>query len=248
MSEHDDELASAYLDDDATAEERARVEADPVLLERVETLRRVRDAVAGAPVPAPSAAARESAIRAAIGAPPVVDLRVQRVRPRLRIAAIAAAAVLAVGVAGLLVRSVGDNGSPKVRTAAGTSNASSAAGGASSERTAAGAAALPSAANGSAVALGTFTDRSALAAAANAALSASPSTSAQADRAASAPTPPATGCAPFAPEHSSKRALAGSAVLDGEPVQVDVFSLDDGSHVLVVTNAGSCATVFTQRL
>ena len=33
------ELASAYLDGEATADERARVEADPILLAEVERLR-----------------------------------------------------------------------------------------------------------------------------------------------------------------------------------------------------------------
>ena len=248
MSEHDDELASAYLDNDATAEERARVEGDPVLMDRVQALRHVRDAVAAAPIPAPSTAARESAIRAAIGPSDVVDLPARRLRRRLQVASIAAAIVLAVGAAGFLVRSLGDNGTPKMSTAAGTSNASSTSGAPSAGRAAAGGAAGSAfATNGAATALGTFTDRPALAAAARAASSAPRSTSAQADQAAAAPAAPAASCAPTAPDHSVNQVFAGTAVLDGEPVQVDVFTLDDASQELVVTDIGSCATVFTQR-
>ena len=44
------DLASAYLDDEVSAEERVRVESDPELLARVEELRRVAAAV-GRPVP-----------------------------------------------------------------------------------------------------------------------------------------------------------------------------------------------------
>lgn len=246
MSEHDDELASAYLDDDATAEERARVEGDPALMDRVEALRHVRDAVARAPVPPPSAATRDSAIRAAIGQSEVVDLRARQPRRRLQIASIAAAIVLAVGAAGFLLRSLADNGSPNVSTAVGTSNASSAAAGPSSARAAAGAVAPSFAASGAAGALGTFTDRPTLAAAAKAALSTPRNTSAQADEA--APAAPATSCARTAPDHSINQVFAGTAVLDGEPVQVDVFTLDDAAQELVVTDIGSCATLFTQRL
>ena len=247
MSEHDDELASAYLDDAATAEERARVEADPTLVERVEALRRVRDVVASTPVPAPIAEVRDAAIGAAMGEPNVVDLRVARVRRRLRVASIAAAIVLVVGVAGLLARSLNTGGSRSAKTAAGASSPSSTAGASSSERNAA-AGATPFAASGQSAALGSFTDRPSLAAAAKAALSASLSTSAGADRASpgGAPTPPS--CATPAPDHSVTRALAGTAVLQGEPVQVDVFTLADGSQELVVTYVGSCTTVFTQRL
>jgi hypothetical protein len=70
MADHDDldaaELASAYLDGEATTDERARVENDPALLAEVERLRRVRDAVAD--VSAAPTAARESAITAALSA------------------------------------------------------------------------------------------------------------------------------------------------------------------------------------
>jgi hypothetical protein len=70
MADNDDrnavDLASAYLDGEATADERARVEGDAVLMAEVARLRQVRDAVATIP-PAP-AEAREAAIAAAMAA------------------------------------------------------------------------------------------------------------------------------------------------------------------------------------
>jgi hypothetical protein len=60
----DDELVSAVLDGEATAEERARVEADPVLSARLEEFAAVRDQVAE-PVQPWSGADRERAIAAA---------------------------------------------------------------------------------------------------------------------------------------------------------------------------------------
>jgi len=62
-----DELASAYLDGETTPEETARVEADPLLVERVEELRLISEAAA-TPVTPPPEAARESAIAAALAA------------------------------------------------------------------------------------------------------------------------------------------------------------------------------------
>ena len=60
----DDELVSAVLDGEATPEERARVEADPVLSARLEEFAAVRDRIAE-PVPTWSGADRERAIAAA---------------------------------------------------------------------------------------------------------------------------------------------------------------------------------------
>lgn len=60
----DDELVSAYLDGEATPDERARVEADPELLGRVEVLREVTRQTAM--VPPPLDAVREANLVAAL--------------------------------------------------------------------------------------------------------------------------------------------------------------------------------------
>jgi hypothetical protein len=66
MSDIDDrdELANAYLDGEVTADERARVDGDPRLLARVETLRQVRALVAD--VEEPSISVRELQLAAAL--------------------------------------------------------------------------------------------------------------------------------------------------------------------------------------
>jgi hypothetical protein len=134
MADHDDldaaELASAYLDGEATTDERARVENDPALLAEVERLRRVRDAVAD--VAAAPAAARESAITAALSAfdelprettPPeqnapanVVPLdRRRQTRLMQGLTAVAAAALLVVG--GIVIANRGGDDDDELTTA-----------------------------------------------------------------------------------------------------------------------------------
>ena len=66
MTDDAELLASAYLDDEVTADERARVEADPVLLAEVDRLRVVRDALV-ATDPAPISV-REDHLASALGA------------------------------------------------------------------------------------------------------------------------------------------------------------------------------------
>ncbi len=62
-------LASAYLDGEATPDERARVEADPSLLGEVERLRAARATLLDARwFERPSDEVREAAIEAALGA------------------------------------------------------------------------------------------------------------------------------------------------------------------------------------
>ena len=68
-------LASAYLDGEATPDERARVEADPALLGEVERLRAVRVTLLDARwFEGPSDDVREAAIAAALGALDVADV------------------------------------------------------------------------------------------------------------------------------------------------------------------------------
>jgi hypothetical protein len=91
----DDDLVSAVLDGEATADERAQVEADPVLTARLAEFAAVRDQVA-APVPEQDHLDRERAIDAAKVAirhqAPVVALRSRSELPRFL--AVAAAVLL----------------------------------------------------------------------------------------------------------------------------------------------------------
>jgi negative regulator of sigma E activity len=109
-----DELASAYLDGECTAEERRQVEEDPVLRARADELATVRAAVA-APVPAPPADRQEATIAAALtefgrihgtDAPAslTVARQARRTRPTwTRLAPLGAVAAVLVAVVGLAV-------------------------------------------------------------------------------------------------------------------------------------------------
>jgi hypothetical protein len=109
----DDELASAVVDGVASAEDMARAAADPALSARVDEIRSVRRAVSAA-LPAsmaPSAAARERAISAALAAapphelPPSAPVELDRHRARRSWVPVAAAAavVAIVGIGAVLV-------------------------------------------------------------------------------------------------------------------------------------------------
>ncbi len=94
----DDELVSAILDGEADDADRARLEADPALQQRLASFRQVSQQVASATAP-PSVDGRESAIAAALAAAPVevsnvTSITAARRRPWL----VAAAAVAAVAV------------------------------------------------------------------------------------------------------------------------------------------------------
>ena len=109
----EDELVSAYLDNEATPAEVAEVERDATLLARVEQLRSVRDAVA-APVPPAPSAQREQAISAALGvadaeAAARLEAKIVPVHQpqRLLLALAAAVIVLAAVVGGGLIASRG---------------------------------------------------------------------------------------------------------------------------------------------
>ncbi|WP_420434225.1 anti-sigma factor family protein [Candidatus Poriferisocius sp.] len=112
-----DELASAYLDGEATAEEAALVESDPRLQDLVEELRAVRDLVA-TPVDLPSDEVRDQMIAQALDhRAPVVSLerarrRLRTIPPQARVVLAAAAVVAAIAVVGVTVfEQVGDNDS-----------------------------------------------------------------------------------------------------------------------------------------
>ena len=246
-----DELASAYLDDAVSDEERARVDGDAELRSRVDELRRVRDALHASPVEPPPNATREASIAAALAASPVIDLGAERARRRVRIASVAAVAILLVGAVGLVLRLASDGSSTKTAsTAAAASSSSSAplaATGAQADTNAF--SAIPNRV------LSTYANRDALVAAVNAATATKTSTAAAGDAAAgpdstrmAEQSASASRCAVPPPESSSSLILTDDAVLDGALVQVDVFAMNDGTRRLVVTTAGSCTLVFTQTL
>jgi hypothetical protein len=96
MNEFDpilDELVSAYVDGEATAAERARVESDPALLERAATFRGLREAIAADP-PAVSDEQRRLLIARALAETPapLAPVRSLAARRFSRVAPIAAAA------------------------------------------------------------------------------------------------------------------------------------------------------------
>lgn len=101
-----DELASAYLDGEATPEEAALVEGDPRLQALVEELQAVRDLVT-APVELPSDEVRDQMIAQALAhRAPVVSLdkarrRLRAIPPQARVILAAAAVVAAIAVAGV---------------------------------------------------------------------------------------------------------------------------------------------------
>src|SRR4051812_40266876 len=157
----DDELASAYLDGEATDAERARVEHDPALLARVDRMRAARDALASAPLDEPDEAAKDAAIRTAVTASEatVIDLRRERVRRGVRIASIAAAVMVVVGAAGLLIRLAADSSSS---TKSSTAAANSVPPPSSGPAAAGGAETSVAESPTSAASLGTFADATAL--------------------------------------------------------------------------------------
>ena len=100
-----DELASAYLDGETTAEEAALVESDPRLQARVEELRAVR-ALMATPVEPPSDEVRDQMIAQALDhLTPVVSL--ERARRRLRPVSSKARIVLAAAAVVAVIAMVG---------------------------------------------------------------------------------------------------------------------------------------------
>lgn len=111
---HDDEVVSAYLDGEATPEERARVENDPRLQQRLAEFRQVATAV-GTPHFFPEAPARDALLAQAVtqstiapttreepgsgkGIAPVIDLAARRRRTTIVLSAAAAVLVIAIAV------------------------------------------------------------------------------------------------------------------------------------------------------
>jgi hypothetical protein len=108
------DLVSAYLDGEATADERARVEADPALLARVEELRAIAEAVRGGMTPLTdeqAAAQRRRAIAA--GQAPAPPARAARGRRRTPLPSpvAAAAVIIVIALLGAWLLVSGGNGS-----------------------------------------------------------------------------------------------------------------------------------------
>ena len=264
FSPDQDELASAYLDGEATHDERTLVEGDPELLARVETLRGVREALS-APTPAPSASARDAAVARALRASPIVDLRAERARRRMRIASIAAAVVIAVGAAGLLIRLAPSSSSKKsTATAAGGAASSSSAAQRVPEQAGGTTGAFTSEVPGTFPlgtrdALGSFNDQAALTDAARTQVRDRLSVD-HSKQAASAPTTTASrtngadsvaitpACVVTGPPNVVVELYGATATLQGRAVQIDVFSLSDDTLTLIVTDAVTCTQVFTQSV
>jgi hypothetical protein len=105
MNEYDpilDEIVSAYVDGEATPAERARVESDPALLERVATFRQLHDAIASPPRPVDDERRRHLVAHALAEAPaPLAPVRSMRTRRFSAVAPIAAAAAIIAAVLGL---------------------------------------------------------------------------------------------------------------------------------------------------
>jgi hypothetical protein len=251
-----DELASAYLDGESSAAERALVEGDPAVMARVTEFRAVREALA-APVTPPAAGPRDAAIAAAVGASNVVALDRARARRGIRIASIAAAVLFVLGAVGILIRAADSQSEDKFQTVAG-SIGSGAGDAATAERGAPQASPTAGAANNFSVggqALGSFADRASLVAATQSqvhsptfdqrkqATTAPAPASAAGD---SAPTTVAPSCLVPAPPDAVNELYSATAVLEGRPVQIDVFTIADGSLILVVTDTASCTQVFSQ--
>ena len=107
MTDDPELLASAYLDGDVTAEERARVDGDPEIVARVEAMRTVRDELRRVE---PLADARASDLIArALTGPAAARARPHAIVGRPRVAwnrwLAAAAAVVAIVAAGVVVAS-----------------------------------------------------------------------------------------------------------------------------------------------
>ncbi|MCY4133513.1 MAG: hypothetical protein OXG30_01170 [bacterium] len=103
-----DELASAYLDGEATPEEAALVESDARMQALVEELRAVRDLMA-APVEGPSDEVRDQMIAQALNhRAPVVSMdtarrRLRAIPPQARVILAAAAVIAAIAVVGVTI-------------------------------------------------------------------------------------------------------------------------------------------------
>jgi hypothetical protein len=100
--------------------------------------------------------------------------------------------------------------------------------------------------------LGSFTDRSTLTAAAQSQVHGLARDQAKAATADGGTSGGGGGTAPTClvppPPDVVEETYAASAILEGRAVQIDVFTIADGSLTLVVTDAATCTQDFTQSV
>lgn len=233
----EEELVSAYLDGELTPEQRARVQADPVLSVRVEELR-LAAALVATPVQPPPEARREAAVRAALDAshaaePGTADLAERRDRRRRTAVgswlAVAAAVVAVLAIGASLLRSGERN--ERASTPASTPAAPGVGGSATAlGQTAQGTLAAPAD-------LGTFNDDASLANAARGAL----------ELRATAGGAPSTAPAPARAESGTAADQASCAQPDpaGGAVVLDASATLRGTRVRVIVQRDSAGA---QRL
>ena len=254
---HDpDELASAYLDGAASAEETIQVESDPALLARVDELRAVRQALGE--LPPVDAARRDAAVDAALAAfdddalatalrpATVTPLAPRRGLSAGAIKALSAAAVvlLLILVPLLLFDGSGDDDAASF-DATGDAMEGAEDGGAGAE-TAEEAAdttvAAPSSGGTESNALsdvGSYEDLDALAAAVAFALTEDRTTDP-----AFTLSPDTARCVTDAPPGAE----TGAATMGGEPVEVLVTANSDGTRTLTVYDRTSCLVLGVRAL
>jgi hypothetical protein len=257
LPSHDDELLSAYIDGETTAEESARVVGDPRLRARLRELEGAA-ALVGAPVESMSAAARDAAIAAALtaargasgdraseeGAPAAVVRLDSHRRKRWTLASVAAVVLLVVIAAARMLQPV-DNvpttAFNQIESEAGPSAAEAPADRATADR----------AAPATEGYLGEFATTSGLASVVRSMLdarSASASAGAAgATRGSASPlVPQATSCSP-ADSGRGAVVFEGGATLGGQRVQVIVQEDGTGVRLLSVVDQ-RCVVLSAQAL
>jgi hypothetical protein len=250
-----DDLASAHLDGATTAEEAARVAADPALRARVEQLRAVREALAH--VPPVDAGVRDQAIATALSALDEGDRPVAPVAPvtelasrrrglsRRMVRAIGAAAVVLLVALLVPVLSRGhDQDDNETASPDTTGNEADADEGTASE---AEELAPEAAAGGDAAGdlsarstLGAFGDLDALATAL--------ATGELLDRAADPDTSFSGDSGPRCGPTPDGRTIVSYAVVAGAPVEVYLRADPDGTKVMTVFARGSCERLDEREL
>jgi hypothetical protein len=256
-----DELASAYLDGEVSADERAIVEADAALLARVRELRAVRQALA-APLPTRPAADVDAAIAAALaaasdadaGAPAPVPLAPRRAsgrRGRIGLAVLGAAAAVVVAVVAVAaLRPSDDSGTSASRVATAGSETQTAETGADAGGASIAPASAPGAASTTIAAAGApATTAAAAASAGTGPLSLGAVDDADSLRAALTAVPPsvlsaATASAPESPCAVPDAHLAAIVVWHGT---LSFVYLNE-ANVATVVSQSTCATLATVPL